>query len=61
MIWFSPMLILATSPLPVITCSFLFKISNLSPILSEDLSIGVFNVNVELPSGMSTANLELVL
>ena len=60
-IWFNPVLILATVPLPAITCSFLFRISNLSPILRDDLSIGVFNVKVELPKGMSTWNLELVL
>ena len=60
-IWFNAVFILATWPLPAITCSFLFKISNLSPTLSDDLSIGVLNVNVEPPIGISTWNLELVL
>ena len=60
-IWFSPVLTLATVPLPAITCSFLFKISNLSPTFNDDLSIEVFKVNVELPIGISTWNLELVL
>ena len=60
-IWFNPVLTLATVPLPAITCSFLFSISNLSPTLRDDLSIGVFNVKVELPIGISTWNLELVL
>ena len=60
-IWFNPVLILATVPLPAITCSFLFSISNLSPTLRDALSIGVFNVKVDPPTGMSTWNLELVL
>ena len=60
-IWFNAVLILATTPLPTTVCSFLFNISNLSPNLSDDLSIVVFNVKVELPFGISTWNLELVL
>ena len=60
-ICFNPTLILATVPLPTTTCSFLFRISNLSPTLRDDLSIGVFSVKVELPTGISTWNLELVL
>ena len=58
-IWFNPTSILATVPLPAITCSFLFKISNLSPILSDDLLIGVLKLKVE--PDISTWNLELVL
>ena len=48
------MFILATVPLPAITCSFLFRISNLSPILRDDLSIGVFYVKVDPATGIST-------
>ena len=43
-IWFNAVLILATVPLPATDCSFLFSISNLSPTLRDDLSIGVFKV-----------------
>ena len=60
-IWFNVTFILATVPLPTTTCSLRFKISNLSPSFRDDLSILVFKVNVELPSGISTWNLELVL
>ena len=61
-IWFWTTSILPTTPLPAITCSFLFNISNLSPTFKDDLSIGVFKTNVELPNvGISIWNLELVL
>ena len=59
LIWFKPTSILATVPLPAIVCSFLSKISNLSPTLRYDLSIVVLNLKVE--PVISTWNLELVL
>ena len=59
MIWFELKSTDSTSPLATTTCSFLFKIVNLSPTLIFDLSIGALNEKV-VPD-ISTWNLELVL
>ena len=58
-IWFKITSILPTVPPPTTACSFLLRISNLSPTFNEDLSSIVLNLNVE--PLISTWNLEPVL